>query len=191
MNKSVLKRGIILAWIFLIACFIIKLFGGNWFEIIVKDERFISIGKFIDNTAWLNTIICVITSYLANQLYLLAVCREIKFSYKINIFLLLYVIFSICVKTFLGNTLGLVCDIIQLGVIPFILLGKPSKKHWNILIGIILNISFQIISAITKNIGINFIDENLLIGLIFMIDLYIMLILYYLYSLYYKKEEKL
>ena len=55
-KRIVLKRMIIVCWILLAICFGIKLFGGNFFNIICTNEKFIEVCNFIDNTAWFHVI---------------------------------------------------------------------------------------------------------------------------------------
>ena len=95
--NRVIKRSIILCWIALAICFIVKIFGGNFFEIVIP----------------------------------LLICRNI----------------------------------------------------WRVLIGVALTLIFQVLSLITKNIGLGILGDNFLVSIIVMIDTYFMLALYYLYSL--------
>ena len=53
MNLKAIKRAIILCWVLLAVCFAIKLFGGNWFEIVCANEHFIKFCDFIDR-AYIN-----------------------------------------------------------------------------------------------------------------------------------------
>ena len=85
--NRVIKRSIILCWIALAICFIVKILGGNFFEIVVHNDR------------------------------------------------------------------------------------------------IALTLIFQVLSLITKNIGLGILGDNFLVSNIVMIDTYFMLALYYLYSL--------
>ena len=85
--NRVIKRSIILCWIALAICFIVKIFGGNFFEIVVHNDR------------------------------------------------------------------------------------------------IALTLIFQVLSLITKNIGLGILGDNFLVSIIVMIDTYFMLAIYYLYSL--------
>ena len=49
-KEIILKRAIILCWILLIICFIIKLCGGNYFNIMCNNENFIRFCNFIENS---------------------------------------------------------------------------------------------------------------------------------------------
>ena len=49
-RQIMLKRAIISCWVILVVCFIIKLFGGNFFAIVCNDEKFIKVCEFINNS---------------------------------------------------------------------------------------------------------------------------------------------
>ena len=44
--NRVIKRSIILCWIALAICFIVKILGGNFFEIVVHNDRFTAVCEF-------------------------------------------------------------------------------------------------------------------------------------------------
>ena len=48
-KQKFIKRVIIGAWITLALCFVIKLFGGNFFNIICENENFIAVCNYADN----------------------------------------------------------------------------------------------------------------------------------------------
>jgi hypothetical protein len=76
---------------------------------------------------------------------------------------------------------------------PLLFLIKNIKRAIFILIANALLLAFQMISLITKNIGLILVtDKGLLIGIIYSIDVTLMVILYYLYSntIKQKKEKK-
>ena len=59
---------IITSWVVLIACFLIKILGGNWFEFAVENEKFVLFCEFMDNNPDLriitNAIIYCISTYI-------------------------------------------------------------------------------------------------------------------------------
>jgi hypothetical protein len=60
---------------------------------------------------------------------------------------------------------------------------ETIKKTWYYgIVGFVLNLSFQAVSLITKDIGIKITDESTLITVILMLDYYIMMALYYFYN---------
>ena len=83
-RQIILKRAIIACWVILIVCFIIKLFGGNFFNIISNNERFIQLCKFIDNT-WLYYVVGYINYIFAGYIYTFAIIGKIN-NYKKSIF---------------------------------------------------------------------------------------------------------
>lgn len=194
MNSKVLKRAIWLCWIFLFICLAIKLLGGNWFEIIIKNKRFLVFGNYIDTHAWARILVGFISSVIGMTLYYLAICEERGFKKEIYIFLFISFILISIIRQFVSNNIVvLFIDIFQGFIIPiflFIYYKKPKKKYLRIPIGYGLMIVFQFVSLFTKNIGIEIIDGNFLITIILMIDYYILILLFYFYSLYLKKEEK-
>lgn len=184
-----LKRMIILCWSLLGICFIIKILGGNFFNIVCKDERFLRFCNFIDNSVFYY-ISAFIQFVASSMLIYLAISNK-----RIKIFLPSIIVvwaykmlveFNI-IKINIGIYVAL--DYLILFLLMWICSGKPLKS----IISVILNIVFVVISAITKNLFLgNFIITSYTINLIYAIDYYIMIVLYYLYSKYrnIKKEDK-
>lgn len=179
---KILKRLIIVIWITLIACFIIKMFGGNYFEIFTTNEKFIKISNYIDNHLFIKYTIYLIINLITNTLYLLAVCGKKRFTIK-----QLLIIFPILITFYFlklwNSKIGLVTDLLQAFILPLFFI--KFKKWYRIPIGFILDFIFQLITLLTKNLGlINIsIEESFLINIIWCIDYYIMLIIMYLYSI--------
>ena len=76
MNKKVLKTMIALVVIFLIACYVLKIFFPEQFVISIENEKLVAIGNYIDNNAWAYYIFGIVTSFLTYWLYLCAVCKK-------------------------------------------------------------------------------------------------------------------
>lgn len=178
MNKqAILKRMIILCWLLLAACFIIKLFGGNLFEIAVKNERFILLCNFIDGHKILYNAFSFILYYISTVLYLLAASAKKKFTIKENTFITIILLISFTIKCFCLN-LGFIFDIILILFLTF----KYCKSIKKTIIAIILLNTFQLVSMFIKNIPIEVLNVNFIEGFVLMIDYYIMIILFYLYT---------
>lgn len=170
------------SWVVLICCFIVKLFGGNYFEIVCENENFVMICNFIDNNFWLKVIVYAIICVINVSLVLLAIIEKRKFSGWQNIIILLIIVKSI--MSWYLQIVTFCLDIIIGIVIPFVICRKMKR----VIIGQFLFISFQVISLITKNVGLTYLNnETTLVALILNIDVTIMLFLYYLYTN--KKEE--
>ena len=67
-----IKRVIIVCWGALALCFIIKLFGGNFFQIICENETFIAICDYADKNLWCYCIIVSLHSIVSSYLAVLA-----------------------------------------------------------------------------------------------------------------------
>ena len=181
LNKErYLKRVIVVCWIALAICFGIKLFGGNLFEIMCENENFIKVCEYADNHFWARYLICFVYAFASNYFYVLAVCEKSKFPKWQFIIFLITVILATLIKL-LSSTIGLIFDIWQLLIMPSIFTIKETKKHWNVVIGIALIFAFQVISMFAKNLEFVIMGDNVLIGAIFSIDVFLMIMLYYAY----------
>ena len=175
--KQKYKVLIIVCWAVYIACLIIKLCGGNRFEIATSNETFIAICDYIDNTLWLKMVVCSIFYILGSYLSFLCLTKQ-KFGkdWRMAFILLIASILNI----YFNNTY------VNIGISAFTLIVIPilrnQGKYWlHVIIGCLLIFLFQLISLITRNIGWNLDNQSTLVLLIMQIDYYIMLVIYYLY----------
>jgi hypothetical protein len=183
-------------WVVLICCFILKLLGGNFFEIMCNNNIVIKICNFIDKT-FLLYIFNFLCYYIAAIFYYKAILKENKLIGKnklIHLFTLaLYIIKLfiqiILTKNFDLNKITLIVLIIDtiFMILPILIINVKLYKR--AIIGYLLVLIFQIISMITRNLGIHFAVNSTLLVAIFSIDYYIMIILYYLYSTKTEKKE--
>ena len=187
-KSVVLRRAILICWALLFACFALKLFGGNYFEIVVNSPKFVEFCQFLDSNIVLYGLIGLISSLLSYALFYLALLRQLWFTKRQFIVYVISVLFSCIVRIVFDNE-GIfsiiinILNVVQCVVMPFVLRIDFSKRYiFRVIIGNILNFAFQFIAIITKDIGIKFITGSSLQMLIFTIDVYIMLGLYYLYS---------
>lgn len=186
MNKRVIKTAIIISWIVLAICFIIKIIGGKWFNIATNNKTFMSVCAFIDKHLWLQDIIAFCTTLLAVSLLNLAVLKQKRFTWKqfIVVACCTIVEFTIVVLAeYLQNKIlsiiGFVSSIIPFCICPMILSKRPLRS----ILAYVFYVGFQAISVIIKGLAITKINsDSSLAALIFTIDVYIMLILYYLYA---------
>lgn len=187
-----IKRVIIVCWVALAICFVIKLFGGNFFQIICENQTFIAVCEFCDNNWWASYIIGCLNTFVCEYLFVLSICRKSKFELWELIVVTATVIVGTAIKR-LDAIVGFVFDIWQFIGMPLIFIRKELKSRWwIILVANALLIVFQLASMFTKNIGFGIITSNngLVIGLIYSIDITIMLILYFLYSLLIKTKKE-
>lgn len=199
MNKNAIKRAIALCWIMLIVCFIIKLFGGNWFEIICNNEHFINICNYVDTHGILRYSIGLIIYVVCAYFVFVSCSMIIKPNFKQSLAILIFAV-GVWATNFIAPLAKMIAEILMFVSLPFILkrieLEEKSwkyvlKKSWYLgIIACALELVFQIISLITKNIGVKVIDNSFLMSLLFSIDYYIMIALYYLYTKLTLKNKK-
>lgn len=190
LNKEVyIKRIIVISWIVLAICFIIKLFGGNLFEIICKNETFIAICEFCDNNWWARYLIGITNTFLSTYLFCSAILAETKYKLWQLLLIVITVLGGTALKLFYVN-LGWIFDCWQMIILPIIFLGKRYKEYYKIILANILLIIFQAVSLLTKNLGLTFVVSNgMLITFIYCIDITIMLLLYCLYAILIKTKK--
>lgn len=180
-KPKLLKRMIILCWIVLGLCFIVKLFGGNFFNIVCQDERFINFCNYVQNSFWYY-VVSFITSAITHYFIWSIMFDVSKFNKKQSIALSIIFIVTFIIQSIM-NYYNLSNYIILMSVIRYIIVPFVFKCNWKrILIVNVLDIIFQLIAMVTKNVNIMGFDDNVLVALIFMIDYYIMLILTWLYN---------
>lgn len=183
-----LKRVIIISWVSLLLCFVIKIFGGDYFEIMSNSKGYKALCDYADSHFWLKYLIGVCSSMLCQSLYLLAILQK----YKFNRFELSLTFINVALSTgirYFTDKFSIAFDIWIFCGLPMLLLGKNIKKYPQVLIAWALTFAFQLISLLVKNLGITVVDESYFIGLIYSIDVYIMCVLYYLYRNFKKENE--
>lgn len=178
MYVDITRITIILCWIALIAFWCLKLFGGNWFEIMVENENFIKFSDLVQNT-WLKHITSFVTIFVANYFVFGAISEKFYFKGK-----LLYIVIGLILSIwFVSNFIDFANIKVWYGYIVLItysaIYQKGIKKIYGFL-AILLELIFTVISMSTRNIEIA-IMSNYLVGFILSIDVYIMFALYYLY----------
>lgn len=189
-NKSkYIHRLIIVSWVALIVCFLIKIVGGNFFEIMCQSQNYKALCEYVDNNFWLKAILMALSSFVCQTLYILAIVQEWKLTKNQFLIILLTVIVNSGAKEY--SIIGsYVLDVFMLFIMPMLFLGKNFKKYWHILIAFLLTFAFQGISLLTKNLSFGRVDDSTFISLIYMVDLYIMCFLYYLYRNSKRKEKE-
>lgn len=185
-SPKAMRRIILIMWAGLVIYLIIKLLGGNWFEIVCDNQSFINVCNYIDNHLVIKIILCCITSFVSLSLLYLAMLQQIFFKKWQLILLLIVIPIEVSLKLIINN------DVVSLLIDVFMLIGMPLILNHNnltkrfifgfLILGNIFNLAFQLISLLIKNLAVTILDDNTLVSLIFMIDVYIMLGLYYLYS---------
>lgn len=183
-----LKRVILVSWVTLLICFLIKMLGGNIFVIVCENERFKQVCDFTDHNFIANYIVSFIYCLISLSLYSLSILEQTKFKKSQMMTILLTVLTGTFIKI-QSVILGWIFDIWQMFIMNMIFLGKNYRKYIRIFIGAVLLILFQIISLIIKDIGIKTIGDSILEEIIFSIDIIIMEILYLAYTITKRKEN--
>lgn len=179
MYISVTKIAIVLCWLSLFYFWALKIFGGNFFEIMVKNENFLKFSQAVQNT-WLKYLVSLLTMSAS---YYLMFCAVVQRFFP-NINQLMFLIASVSTNWFIINFVDVTFLKTIYGYITIILAGILFNKGYKKSFGFIafgLDFVFSSISMLTRNISLGHIT-NYLAVLILIVDMYIMTIVYYLYS---------
>ena len=193
-KEVVLKRSIITCWVLLALCLVIKLFGGNFFNIVCTNERFIGVCNYIENS-WLYCLMGFISYNLTNFLMFASADINKKSNKTLKII-------SVCilelywVMKMLNDIDVLNIDIRIYAVLDFIILSLAlilyTKDLKQSVLANVLMFVFLLISSLTKNLSLSeTITENALTTFIFSIDYYIMYSLYFLYTKQIKLKRRI
>lgn len=177
----IIRTTIVLCWISLFSFWLIKLFGGSYFEIAVKNDHFIKFSQFVENTP-AKYFVSFVTIFIAKYITLCAICQKFKFKGKQNVIIIILIVSIWAISNFFP--VGETFFPSWYAYLIYIIIGIIFQKGWKKLFGflaIILEMAFSTLSMIVRNIPLE-IQSNYLISFIFIFDLYIMTILYYLYS---------
>lgn len=178
-KQIVLKRMITLCWVLLGICFVVKLFGGNFFAFVGESK----VANLICNNVYLLTSVQFLFYFIGTYINLLIVFKD-KFKVLNILFtLLMFGAKTLCNFGFIPAFVAMIVELIFLIIIPIII--NPKDWYLPIVVMAVIFI-FQYIAMFTKNIGLVCFPDNALAGFVFMIDYYIMLLLSYLY---FKKER--
>ena len=189
-KERYLKRVIVVCWIALAICFGIKLFGGNLFEIMCENENFIKVCEYADNHWWAYYLISSIYCFANVYFFTLAIMQSRRYE-KWQLIVVIATVFTCNILKSFGTIIGLIADVWQVILMPFLFVIKERKKYKNILIANILLLVFQFVSAIVKNVDIVVMSNNSsLIAAIFSIDVILMVLLYFGYANLISRKEK-
>lgn len=179
MKHNPYKVLIISCWIMLALCFVIQLFGADWFNAGTDSETFVKVCNFIENRLWLKQICACIICLILGTFTILAILEQ-KFYTKCQSIVFIPLLAIMSYSSWYLPILNTILSFIVY-LLPIIWL---KKKWYRAPIGIILVFVFQAMSIIIKNVsGITLLNTPFLIASILQIDSLIMVILYYLYSI--------
>ena len=188
MYVSVTKITIVLCWLSLFAFWAIKIFGGNWFEIMVENENFIKFCEYAENS-WIKHFINICTISIFVFLMFGAVSQQFYFKGRHLAIIILFIVLIWGIR-FIPNYFSIHFWFGYFAVISYGILVQKGKKKLFGFLAMILDFAFSAISFLTRNLPIE-LANNFLIGNILLIDMYIMYFLYYMHlNLIRLKKEK-
>ena len=118
---------ITVSWVVLIICLIIKLFGGNWFELGSENSRFNQFCLFVDNHTWLKIMLgCIIAIIITYPVY--CVMLNEKFLTLKHTLILIPLIIIKCVISWYSSIVSVIIDVFVLLVL-MTLLNKNFKRN--------------------------------------------------------------
>lgn len=177
---------ITVSWIALIVCLVIKIFGGNWFELWWNNDKFIAFCSYVDNHKYLKMTVSTIVALITTYPIYCVILNDNKPKLKVILILML----SLTLKCIIGwyfPSIGFILDVlILLGLMT--IFNKNFKRNV-ICFGIIC--IFQIITIVTRSLSFNFNETVTTIqGILYQVDYYLMILLFYLYNFKNRKAIK-
>ena len=186
MYISVTRIAIILCWLSLFSFWSLKIFGGNFFEIMVENENFLKFSQAVQNT-WLKYIVSFLSTSLAYYFLYGAVFKRVKFERKFLFFYIISVICVWCVSNFVRITFIQFSFGYSVIILSSLIINKKISKL-NGFICVFLDFVFSTVSMLTRSIELSLIQDYLIL-MIGTIDLHIMYSLYFLYSILIKMKR--
>ena len=188
---KILSRTLFTYFMVLLAIFILKLFGLNYFGLDTNNKIIVEINNFI--SYWrLENIWYAITLFINTYVILAITCNDN--SNKMKIFTLVTMVFSILIgvieKMFDGHPILVLLDFLYLFILSmcYIKFIKKDKLHryyiGNYLLLFVFTTLFQLISLITRNTEIKM-NGDFVINILLSFDYLILSIM--LYKLYFIK----
>lgn len=194
-KEIVLKRAIIVCWVLLAICLIIKICGGNIFNIACETEAFIKFCNYCD-TSFIRYVIYFAYFMFESTVYALTLKPETKITDKRFWFYFISCVIFWAIKVL--YEVGIIkINIIIANIIPliilYLLLLLFSKRPVMSILIILYQTALVLLSSYIKSISLTgTLSESALMTFIFYIDYYIVFLMTMLYSkIIYLKKEKL
>ena len=177
---------IVLSWVVLLICLIIKLLGGNWFELGTDNEKFIAFCEYVDTNQVLKRILaCII--YLFTTLPILCILLNEQKLKPRNCAIFIPLMICKSIVSWYSVVISYILDFVIIILLPLILC---RLKNWKMVVfGNILVFAFQCILLVIRNLsGILNNFESFTEQAIIQLDYFLMILLFYLY--YFKNNKK-
>ena len=183
MNKKVYKTMIALVVIFLVACYVLKIFFPEQFVMAIELDWIVKFGNYVDANLWLHIILACITSFITYWFYLCAVTHKWYLNWKE----------IIAVLVVIGLTQGLYeVDVTIASYLPLIaMVLLPAIFNGDIkAVGVVFTIHCvsQLLSTSIRSLPLLLTNVNYATTLLMMGEGYFWLLLFYLY--YNNKREQ-
>lgn len=178
---------ITISWVLLILCLIIKLFGGNWFELNTENSKFIEFCLYVDNNVLLKRTVACSVSIISTIPLMCLIYNKKDWKLK---HIIIYLIVMI-VKSIIGwysTILNAIIDLFFLIIIPIVITKNWKRPIFSNVVIMILQLSTIAIRNLTT-FGTFNTNTTTIEGLLYQIDYYIMLMLLFLYN-FKRKESK-
>lgn len=177
--KKLSKGVYICSWIAIIISFYLKIFGSSAFDIDISNPMFLSIANFIDNNLFFKITIPLLSYVISNVLIIMSIIRR-KLNLKETLFIIPSLIVICLVSSIINNEIVFFIKmVLEIGLMVLMGLREKSGISHTIRI-IVINLAYQIISLVTKNLGIQFTAYGTCSQLILMIDYYLLLVNLYI-----------
>lgn len=184
-NKSTYGMFITISWILLIICLIIKLFGGNWFELWWDNKNFIDLCNYVDKHLFIKISLGCLISLITTYPLICIIYNKNKWKAIWYLYYCLLII-PMNVLSWYNVFISTLINLLILIILPIII-----TKNWKrTIISNVLILFLQIFSIFIRNVSFDFNYTNTFIEqTLIQIDYYIMLLLVYLYN--FKRKENM
>lgn len=193
-REVVLKRSIIICWVLLAICLVIKIFGGNFFAIVCENEKFVAFCNYCDSS-FAKYIVWFMYFALESTVLLLIIKPELKICSKKFVYYIISIfafwIIKILYDLGIIKTSVFISGLISL-VVLYVLLLIFSKKPLMSLLIILYQTILGVIASYVKSISfLGTLSDSAMFTFIFYIDYYIVFFMTLFYSKTIKiKKEK-
>lgn len=184
---------IALVVVFLVACYVLKIFFPEQFVMAIENETLINIGNFIDNNPWLLGMFGFILSMTTDYLFFGAVCKRKWLGWKL---LIIMAIYNISIELMYGLVPIEIIDkyaILISAVSSCYMIFLPmffTKTIKELSITYTINYVSQALSLSIRDFGLLLTNVNTITMFIFSFESYLWLILLFLYFNYKGDKKK-
>ena len=188
-NRDTYGMLITVSWILLVICLVIKLFGGNWFELWWDNEKFIAACNYVENNTILKMIVACSFSILTTIPFICIILKRNKLNIKLTILFSLLIAIKSILNWYISG-ISYIFDFVTLILLPLII--NKFKNLKIVLFGNVLVFIFQLITITLRNLSYGFGNFNMgntvIEQILYQIDYILMIMLFYFY--YFKNKKR-